>query len=56
MVDLLLLNMPLGRVERPSLPLGLLTSYLQEEGLNSSTIYANLRFFERVGIANHILW
>lgn len=52
---IVLVNMPMSAVERPSLALGLLTSVLAQAGLRSRTAYANMWFLEYVGLADHHL-
>ncbi|UYN94412.1 MAG: RiPP maturation radical SAM C-methyltransferase [Enhydrobacter sp.] len=51
-----LVNMPLTAVERPSLALGLLKALLTRDGLQSRVIHSNMWFLEYVGIADyHVL-
>lgn len=54
-VPIVLVNMPLSAVERPSLALGLLTSVLAQAGLRARTAYANMWFLEYVGLADYHL-
>ena len=51
----LLVSMPLGAVERPSLALGLLLAHCTAEGVSCDTQYLNLAFAERIGLDNY-LW
>jgi ribosomal peptide maturation radical SAM protein 1 len=50
---IVLVNMPLAAVERPSLSLGLLKSVLTRAGLQSRAAYANMWFLEYVGLADY---
>jgi ribosomal peptide maturation radical SAM protein 1 len=54
-VPIVLVNMPMSAVERPSLSLGLLKSVLARAGLRSSTAYANMWFLEYLGLADYHL-
>jgi ribosomal peptide maturation radical SAM protein 1 len=54
-VPIVLVNMPMSAVERPSLSLGLLKAILALAGLRSSTAYANMWFLEYVGLADYHL-
>ncbi len=51
----LLISMPLGAVERPSLALGLLLAHCRAAGVACDTQYLNLAFAERIGLDNY-LW
>lgn len=50
---IVLINMPLVQIERPSLSLGLLKSILAEANLPSTILYANMWFLEYVGLATY---
>lgn len=52
-VPIVLVNMPVSAVERPSLALGLLKSALTQAGLQSTIAYANIWFLEYIGIADY---
>ncbi|WP_414815979.1 RiPP maturation radical SAM C-methyltransferase [Rhizobium sp. IY2] len=52
-VAIVLVNMPMSAVERPSLALGLLKSVLTQAGLRSRTAYANIWFLEYAGLADY---
>jgi ribosomal peptide maturation radical SAM protein 1 len=52
-VPIVLVNMPVSAVERPSLALGLLKSALTQAGLQSTIAYANVWFLEYIGIADY---
>jgi ribosomal peptide maturation radical SAM protein 1 len=55
-VPIVLVNMPMAAVERPSLSVSLLTSLLAGAGLRSRVAYANMWFLEYVGLASyHVL-
>ncbi|WP_246622775.1 hypothetical protein [Rhizobium laguerreae] len=54
-VPIVLVNMPMSAVERPSLALGLLQSALTRAGLKSRTVYANIWFLEYAGLADYNL-
>lgn len=55
-VPIVLVNMPMAAVERPSLSVSLLTSLLAGAGLKSRVAYANMWFLEYVGLAKyHVL-
>ena len=49
-LDICLVNPPYADVVRPSLGLGLLQARLARAGLRTATVYANLLFWERVGM------
>jgi ribosomal peptide maturation radical SAM protein 1 len=51
----LLISMPFGAVERPSLALGLLQAHCAAERVTCETQYLNLAFAERIGIGDY-LW
>jgi ribosomal peptide maturation radical SAM protein 1 len=54
--QIVLVNMPMSAVERPSLSLGLLKSVLAQAGLQVGTAYANMWFLEYLGVADfHLL-
>ena len=50
---ILLANMPMSAVERPSLAMGLLKAILVGEGLTATAIYPNMWFLEYVGMADY---
>ncbi|RWY77306.1 RiPP maturation radical SAM protein 1 [Rhizobium leguminosarum] len=52
-VPIVLVNMPMSAVERPSLALGLLKSVLTQAGLRSRTAYANIWFLEYAGLGDY---
>ncbi|MGO7164710.1 RiPP maturation radical SAM protein 1, partial [Rhizobium johnstonii] len=52
-VPIVLVNMPMSAVERPSLALGLLKSVLTQAGMKSKTAYANIWFLEYAGLADY---
>ncbi|MET4121222.1 ribosomal peptide maturation radical SAM protein 1 [Bradyrhizobium sp. JR1.5] len=52
-VPIVLVNMPMSAVERPSLALGLLKSALTQAGLQATIAYANIWFLEYIGIADY---
>lgn len=54
-VPIVLVNMPMSAIHRPSLALGLLKSALTQAGLRSRTMYANISFLEYAGLANYDL-
>lgn len=55
-VPILLVNMPMAAVERPSLSVSLLTSLLARSGLRARVAYANMWFLEYVGLKDyHVL-
>ncbi|WP_260690025.1 hypothetical protein [Rhizobium leguminosarum] len=54
-MPIVLVNMPMSAVERPSLALGLLQSALTRAGLKSRTFYANISFLEYAGLAHYNL-
>ncbi|WP_246732650.1 hypothetical protein [Rhizobium leguminosarum] len=54
-MPIVLVNMPMSAVERPSLALGLLQSALTRAGLKSRTVYANIWFLEYAGLADYNL-
>ena len=54
-VPVVLVNMPLSAIERPSLALGLLKSLLDGAGLRSKVVYSNMWFAEYVGIGDYHL-
>ncbi|MDW9823491.1 RiPP maturation radical SAM C-methyltransferase [Sinorhizobium meliloti] len=54
-VPIVLVNMPMSAIQRPSLALGLLKSVLTRAGLRSKTMYANISFLEYAGLANYDL-
>jgi ribosomal peptide maturation radical SAM protein 1 len=49
----LLISMPCGAVERPSLALGLLAAHCAREGVPCDVQYLNLAFAEQVGLAGY---
>jgi ribosomal peptide maturation radical SAM protein 1 len=51
----LLISMPFGAVERPSLALGLLQAHCTAAGIPCETQYLNLAFAERIGLPDY-LW
>jgi ribosomal peptide maturation radical SAM protein 1 len=51
----LLISMPFGAVERPSLALGLLQAHCTAAGVSCETQYLNLAFAERIGLPDY-LW
>ncbi|WOH75465.1 RiPP maturation radical SAM C-methyltransferase [Bradyrhizobium sp. NDS-1] len=52
-VPIVLVNMPMSAVERPSLALGLLKSALTQAGLQATIAYPNIWFLEYMGIADY---
>jgi magnesium-protoporphyrin IX monomethyl ester (oxidative) cyclase len=50
MVDVCLVLMPYADVERPSIALGLLKASLQERGIETTAIYPNIWFAEKIGL------
>ncbi|MCA1538054.1 RiPP maturation radical SAM C-methyltransferase [Bradyrhizobium sp. NBAIM03] len=54
-VPIVLVNMPMSAVERPSLALGLLKSVLTQAGLRSSIVCANIWFLEYIGLPDYHL-
>ncbi|WP_314957021.1 RiPP maturation radical SAM C-methyltransferase [Bradyrhizobium cosmicum] len=52
-VPIVLVNMPMSAVERPSLALGLLKSALTQAGLQATIAYTNIWFLEYIGIADY---
>ncbi len=50
-----LVNMPISAVERPSLALGLLKSVLAEAGIAATIVHPNMWFLEYVGLADYHL-
>ncbi|WFU25535.1 RiPP maturation radical SAM C-methyltransferase [Bradyrhizobium sp. CB1717] len=54
-VPIVLVNMPMSAVERPSLALGLLKSVLTRAGLRSSIVCANIWFMEYIGLPDYHL-
>ncbi|PTE06298.1 RiPP maturation radical SAM C-methyltransferase [Mesorhizobium helmanticense] len=52
-VQIVLVNMPMSAIERPSLALGLLKSVLTRAGLRSKIVYANIWFLEYAGLADY---
>ncbi|MET4312630.1 RiPP maturation radical SAM C-methyltransferase [Bradyrhizobium sp. RT4b] len=52
-VPIVLVNMPMSPVERPSLALGLLKSALTQAGLQATIAYPNIWFLEYIGIADY---
>ena len=46
---IVLVNMPMAAVERPSLSLGLLKAVLENAGIASRVVYANMSFLEYIG-------
>nr|GAJ37819.1 hypothetical methyltransferase PH0819 [Bradyrhizobium sp. DOA9] len=54
-MQIVLVNMPMSAVERPSLALGLLKSALSGAGLRSNIVYANIWFLEYVGLLDYCL-
>ncbi|MET4518270.1 RiPP maturation radical SAM C-methyltransferase [Bradyrhizobium sp. I1.7.5] len=52
-VPIVLVNMPMSAVERPSLALGLLKSALTQAGLQATIAYPNIWFLEYIGIADY---
>ncbi len=55
MSDVVFVQMPFAGVERPSLALGLFTSALRAAHLRVTTLYANIRFAEKVGLPAYFL-
>src|SRR5215210_5531756 len=45
--------MPYCGIERPSIGLGLIKAILQQCGISSEVIYANLKFAEKVGVVRY---
>ncbi|MCH4561369.1 ribosomal peptide maturation radical SAM protein 1 [Mesorhizobium sp. USDA 4775] len=54
-VPIVLVNMPMSAIERPSLALGLLKSVLTRAGLRCRIAYANIWFLEYTGLADYNL-
>ena len=52
-MDIVLVNMPLVGIARPSLGLGLLKALLKERGLNVLVINAHLHFAEQIGLSRY---
>jgi ribosomal peptide maturation radical SAM protein 1 len=52
-VPVVLVNMPLAGVERPSLALSLLKAELTAGGIGTTVTYANLWFLEYIGLVHH---
>jgi ribosomal peptide maturation radical SAM protein 1 len=52
-VDVCLVNMPYGGIDRPSIGLGLLKAALRRFDISSEIIYANLKFAETVGVVRY---
>ena len=50
----LLVSMPFGAVERPSLGLGLIQAHCRRAGVDCETIYLNLAFAERLGLDDYM--
>ena len=50
MTDVCLVQMPYALVNRPSLGLSLLKSYLETAGLSTRILYANILFAEEIGL------
>ena len=50
MTDVCLVQMPYGAIERPSLALGLLKTYLSAKNIRARTVYATLDFAEAIGL------
>jgi magnesium-protoporphyrin IX monomethyl ester (oxidative) cyclase len=55
MSDVVFVQMPFAGVERPSLALGLFTSALRGAGIPTESVYANISFAERIGLAPYTL-
>ena len=53
MVDVCLVLMPYAAIERPSIALGLLKASLQEVGIESTVLYANIGFAEEIGLYSY---
>jgi ribosomal peptide maturation radical SAM protein 1 len=53
--DVTLVCMPYAALSRPSMALGLLTALLDQDGISSTTAYANLWFAEYVGLSRYQL-
>ncbi len=53
MTDVCLVTMPYYNPRRPSLALGLLKSSLTEVSITSEVIYSNLKFAQKIGLANY---
>jgi len=49
----LLVTMPFGRIDRPSIALGLLKAALARDGIGCDAAYLNLAFAERVGVPSY---
>src|SRR3977135_4315178 len=56
MFDVCLVGMPFAAIERPSIALGLLQAILKQDGIPTTSIYANLNFAAELGIAEYGLW
>ena len=54
-VDCCLVSMPYAPVAGPSLGLGLLQAILQQSGISTTTVYANILWCERIGIRQYDL-
>lgn len=53
--SVVLANMPMAGVERPSLALGLLKAILDRSDIPTTTVYPNMWFLEYVGVADYFL-
>jgi hypothetical protein len=43
-VDICFVNMPFAAIQRPAIVLGLLKAILEDAGIQSTTLYANIHF------------
>jgi len=50
MSDVVLVQMPYASVQRPSIALGLLKSYLTKAGMSTKVLYSNIEWAEEVGL------
>lgn len=49
-IEICLVTMPYGAIERPSIALGLLSEYAKQEGLNTKKLHFNLKFAKLIGL------
>jgi hypothetical protein len=52
-MDVVLVSLPYAEVRIPSLALGLLQAALDREGATSESVYANVMFADRIGMADY---
>ena len=51
--DVILVNMPFGRLNQPSIALGVLQAILEQAGIGVSSVYANFAFAELIGLSRY---